>query len=226
MESNIYPIFMFFLVFILPFGIGLIVVLAIRGLPPSRRNNDTAVQMDSSSYIKTNDGNLIIKRRKFHIWLIVIILGILEIILTASIISDIFNIIKGEGSSIALKLEDFLGYFVIGYILFRSIQALRQPSIIQFNTNSKILKVRKGLSQEQINFSQVSTIINVKHSTPRHGLRKVELQLILANGNMLELGSISREKDIPYAYVIVQQIADATSANVKDAFELPYGQIK
>ena len=217
MESYIYPVSMIFLLCILPLGIGLIIILAIRGLPLSRRGIETATQMDSATYIKTNEGNLIIKRRTIHIWLIVMFLGIFEIVLLASIISVVSNMIKGEGSSTVIKLGVFLGFFFIGYVLFRTIQALRQPSIIQFNMNSKIIEIGKGSTQEQISFSQVSQITGASHSTPLRGLRRIDLKIILANGNVLELGSISGEKDIARASVIAQQIADATGAKIQDS---------
>ncbi len=218
MESAISSICVFVLFCIVPLGVGLIVVLGIRGLPLSKRGIQSMVQMDGANFLKTDEGNIKIKRRTFYIWFIVMVLGAFELGLIAVAIPGLTDIVNNKDVSTIIIFG--VGIFFIGYVLFRSIQSLRKPSIIQIDTNSRIITIGSGLTEEQIPFSQVIEIFSISPPTPRFGLLRVEridIRIMLDNGKVVEMGSVSGEKYNAQsrAVAIAQQIAEVTGAKIR-----------
>ena len=192
MKSAIVSICMFVLFCIVPLGIGLIVVLGIRGLPLSMRGIQSVIQMDGANFLKTNEGNIKIKRRTFFIWFIVMFFGASELGLIAVAISSLTDITNSNDVYNIIIFVVII--FFLGYILLRNIQSLRKPSIIQIDANSRIITIGSGLTKEQIPFSQVNEIFGIKSPTPSVGLMRVEqidIRIMLDNGKVVEMGSVS-----------------------------------
>lgn len=212
-----YPIFLFILICFIPLGIGLIVVLGIRGLPLSMRGIQSAIQMDNAIFLKTDEGNITIKRRTFYIWLIITVLGVFEIGLLAAAISVVANIVRGKDISVTITSGIILGPLFLGYVLFQNIQSLHRPSIIHINTNSRTILIGRGSTKEQILFSQISQILGIDYPTPGTFFNtKIGIRLILDSGKEIELGSVSGERNKVHsrATAIAQQIAEVTGTTI------------
>lgn len=221
MEKYTNLIFIIFLC-ILPLVIGSIVILSIRGVQRvSMRGIQSAIKMDNRIFFKTNEGNITIKRPTLQIWLAVIFLGAFELRLLALVVPDIIDIIKGKDESINNMSVIILTVIFLGYVLFQSIQSLRQPSTIQIDANSRTIMIRNGLTKEQILFSQLSEIFGVTQSAPRVGLLAVErinIRIMLVNGKVIEMGSVSGDTYNAHsrAVAIAQQIAEVTGAAIRE----------
>ena len=208
MESSGYPIITFFLLCVIPLGIGLIIVLGIRGLPLSKRGIQSIIQMDGANFLKTDDGNIKIKRRTFFTWLMVIIFGICELGL-------IIVVIKSPPDLSQIIQLGFVGLF-LGFVLFLNIRMLLRQSAILIDVHSKTITIGKGATEQQILFSQVNDIL-FSQANKIFGTKAVGIRILLNNDKIIEIGSVSGNTAKTRADDITQQIAEVTGAKIREA---------
>jgi hypothetical protein len=212
--------FLPFLICLLPLAIGLIVVLTLRGKPLSMRGLQSAIQMDGATFLKTNEGNITIKRRTVYTWLLIVFFGPIELGILALAVSLVTDIIRGKGlpeNSIGV----IVGGFLIGAVLLQNIRTLRQPSIINFSANSRILVIGRGSTEQQILFSQISQISGVTHQTQLHKVERIDIKLMLDSAKVIELGSVTGYDALSRASAIAQQIAGLTGASISGGAQVP-----
>ena len=207
MESSGYPISTFFLLCVIPLGIGLIVVLGIRGLPLSKRGIKSIIQIDGATFLKTDDGNIKIKRRTFFVWLMAILFGACDLGLIIGVIksSELSQIIQGVSAILLL-----------GFFLFLNIRILLRQSAVQIDVHSRTITIGKGATEQQILFSQVNEIL-LPRANEIFRTKVVRIGILLNNNKIIEIGSVSGNTAQTRAVDIVQQIAEATGAKIRDA---------
>ena len=196
------------IVCVISLGIGLLVVLGIRGLPLSKRGIQTIIQMDGANFLKTDDGNIKIKRRTFFTWLVTIIFGAVELGVIIGFIKslpDLSQIIN-------------LGFVVLflGFVLFLNIRILLRQSDIQIDVHSRTITLGKGAAEYQILFSEVNEILL---SQPKEVFKTkaVGVGILLNSGKVIEIGSVSGNNAQTRAVDIVQKIAEVTGAKIREA---------
>ena len=207
MESSGYPISTFFLLCVIPLGIGLIIVLGIRGLPLSKRGIQSIIRMDGANFLKTDDGNIKIKRRTFFTWLMVIIFGTCELGL-------IFVVIKSPPDLSQIIKLGFVGLF-LGFVLFLNIRMLLRQSAIHIDAHSKTITIGKGATEQQFLFSQVNEILFSQAEMFK--TKALGIRIMLNNDKIIEIGSVSGNTAQTRAVDIVQQIAEVTGAKIREA---------
>ncbi len=188
-------------------GIGLIVVLGIRGLPISKRGIQSIIQMDGANFFKTDDGNIKIKRRTFFTWLMAILFGACDLGL-------IIGVIKSSELSQIIKGVPFILLF--GFLLFLSIRTLLRPSAIQLDVHSRTITIGKGATEQQILFSQVNEILFLQ-ANGALGVKVFAIRILLNNDKVLEIGSVSGNNAQAKAVDIIQQIAEITGVKIREA---------
>ena len=207
MESSGYSILTFFLLCVIPLGIGLIVVLGIRGLPLSKRGIKSIIQMDGANFLKTDDGNINIKRRTFFTWLMAILFGACDLGL-------IIGVIKSSELSQIIQGVSFILLF--GFFLFLNVRILLRPSAIQIDVHSRTITTGKGATVQQILFSQVNEIL-LSQANEIFKTKAVGIGILLNNNKIIEIGSVSGNNAQTRAVDIVQQITEATGAKIREA---------
>jgi hypothetical protein len=180
-------------------GIGLIVVLGIRGLPISKHGIQSIIQMDGANFLKTDDGNIKIKRRTFFTWLMAILFGACDLGL-------IIGVIKSSELSQIIKGVPFILLF--GFLLFLNIRILLRPSAIQLDVHSRTITIGKGATEQQILFSQANGALGVK---------VFAIRILLNNDKVLDIGSVSGNNAQAKSVDIIQQIAEITGAKIRGA---------
>jgi hypothetical protein len=188
-------------------GIGLIVVLGIRGLPISKRGIQSIIQMDGANFLKTDDGNIKIKRRTFFTWLMTILFGACDLGL-------IIGVIKSSELSQIIKSVPFILLF--GFLLFLNIRILLRPSAIQLDVHSKTITIGRGATEQHILFSQVNEILFLQ-ANGALGVKVFAIRILLNNDKVLEIGSVSGNNAQAKAVDIIQQIAEITGAKIREA---------
>ena len=209
MESRGYAILNFFMLCIIPFGIGLLVVLGIRGLPLSKRGIQSVIRMDGANFLKTDEGNIQIRRRTFFIWCMITVFGLIELGLIAVLAADLSRLTKTQDLSDIIRLGTVIPF--LGLILFLNIRLLLRQSVIQFDADSRTITIGKGIAEQRILFSQVSEVSRL----PRGQI--IDIRIILDNGKAIEMGSVSGTKAQARAVGIAQQIAEVTGAKIRDS---------
>jgi hypothetical protein len=183
----------------------------------SMRGFQSAIVMDGATCLKADDGGVVIRRRihLYNLWAIVI-LGPFAFFLLLMLLRFIFF----AGISI------FLTSVIIGAALLRValslVRSLRQPSIIHFKANSRILEIGRGITGQQILFSGISHI----RTTPPtksifEGVTRIRIQVTLDNGEVIELGSVSGDANKAHtqAAAITQLVAEVTGAAIREPVE-------
>lgn len=210
----------FILACFIALGIGFLFVLALRGLPLSRKGIQSAIQMDNATFLRTNEENIIIKRRTFYIWFVLIFLGIFELVLLAMDILIVADLIKGKDVSLVNMSEAILTTLGLGYILFLNIQSLRRPSMIRIDANSRAIVIGHGLMEKQIPFSQISQVLGgILNSSPEllGKVNKMDIRIVLTNGEVIVIGSVSGKNPNTRAVAIARQITEVTGMNIQNS---------
>ena len=178
-----------------------------RGLP-------SPIAMDGATCLKTNDGGVVIRRAQFSNWLAIIVLVPFEFVLLGLIFS----------ANISNILYLIFGIVLIGAALITVARSLRQPSI-DFNANSRILEIGRGSNAQRIPFSKIAHISAAPRTTSFGGavfqlllnqVLGIRIQVMLANGQVIELGSVSGEAigARARADAIAQLVAEVTGAAI------------
>jgi hypothetical protein len=213
MNSSISSIFLYFVFCVIPLGIGLIVVLKLRDKHLSTLGIQSTIQMDGATFQKTNEGNITVKRRTIYTWLLTVFFGAAELVVLGLAVSLVSGIIKSKGTPETVSAIIFSG-LLFGAVLFQNILTLRLPSIIHFNTNSRILEIGHGFTKQQLLFSQISKIWGSTRPTPLQRIERIDLRLILDNGKLIELGGVTGYDALSRASAIARQISEVTGAAI------------
>ena len=224
MDSSL--ILIFCLLGIVPMTIGILTLnrQRVHRLSQQRSGFGSAIKMtDGRICLKVSDGSVVIKPRTLYNWFVIVVLGgaafFLFIISGGFLIFDpIFTLdalISGGARLIFYTL-------VIGLALFFAVRRLRQPSIT-INANSRALEIRRGSIDQQILFSSfayISTTPPITNSGRSPDFwsklggseRVICIQVMLDDGEMIKLGSVSGEAR---ATAITRLVAEVTGAQVR-----------
>jgi hypothetical protein len=193
---------------VIPLGIGLLVVLGIRGLPLSRRGIRSAIQMDGATFLRTDEANIRIRRRTVYLWFVIAFFGLFALGWMALIAHGWAQRTGPQDPSAILGFGAVL--LILGSVLFVFIRLLGRPSVIQIDGISRTMTLGKGIGQQQVLFSELRDVLGLMRGPVIH-------ILIMRNDERpIAIGSVSGPKAKSRAVDIVQQIAQVTGAKIRE----------
>jgi len=202
-------IFEFFLLGVIPLAVGLLVVVGIRGLPHFRRGVQSAVRMDGAYFLRTDEGNIEIRRRTVFLWFMFAFFGLFALGWIALVVYGWQQRTETQDASAVLGLGAVM--LIIGSVLFLIIRLLARPYIIQIDGSSRTMTIGKGIGEQQVLFSELREVLALTRVDVTH------IVIMLSDERVLEIGSVSGANVKSRAGAIAQQIAEVTGANIRES---------
>jgi hypothetical protein len=187
----------------------------------SMRGFRSAIAMDGATCLKADDGSVVIRRHTARNWIVLTVLLGLGLPLIGgilwAIIRTLLNGIPALGEALGipsvLSLAITVGIIIGAGVL--TLARLLRLAPVYFHADSEMLEVGRGSSLRQIPFSSISRVVirlSGRGSMGRHETGAFGIGVVLEEGEILELGTVSGEmaKTAERAGAIAQLIAGVT----------------
>lgn len=161
----------------------------------SKRKYELFIVMDGTYCLKKyNDTSLVFKRRKGRNFSILVFLVLALLGSIAALVSTFSSTPRGE---LTEAVDDSATLLIVTFILGTAIlvlsRSLLTPSIC-INGNTKMIEIGRGRSIQQVPFSSISNVAAQGIDAASGlvpGYERIEINIILEDGDRIQLGSVS-----------------------------------